>query len=205
MEIKEKNKIGIPQIAEGLSRRMRQLLRRGKTGREETVDPAGGEPPSSRPRLTKKKLAAGVGCALLAIAILVAILVGCFPVYQIHSSSMSPQLAAGDTVVCLRGNSYGVGDIVAVKHHDMILIRRIVASGGDYVTITPEGKLLVNDTPVDEPYATPAEGERPYSTHVPLDFWYILGDNRRIQGDSRLSEIGTVSDEDIIGRVIITI
>jgi len=92
-----------------------------------------------------------------------------------------------------------------VEYQGMILIKRIVAQGGDRVLINESGTLYVNDTVVDEPYATTVAGNNLCTAQVPQGEWYILGDNRVISGDSRLNEIGSVSDEQIIGRVIFTI
>ncbi|MBE6765083.1 MAG: signal peptidase I [Ruminococcaceae bacterium] len=150
----------------------------------------------------RKALMIGVLCAVLLVATVSIILVVCFPVYQVHGSSMSPLIAAGDTVVCMKGDNYGTGDVVAVEYQGMILIKRIVAEGGDRVLIDESGTLYVNDIAVDEPYATVEEGGKLCTAQVPQGKWYILGDNRVISGDSRLSEIGSVTDEQIIGRVI---
>lgn len=158
-----------------------------------------------RRKLNRKSLAIGVLGAFLIIATMVTIFVSCFPVYQVHGSSMSPAINAGDTIVCMRGNNYGVGDIIAIEYQDIILIKRIVAKGGDRIVINESGAVFVNDAAIDEPYATIVENNEQYTAQVPQGKWYILGDNRAISGDSRLREIGTVSDEQIIGRVVLTI
>ena len=71
--------------------------------------------------------------------------------------------------------------------------------------ITEDGTLYINDNIVDEPYATTVPSDALCTAQVPQGKWYILGDNRAISGDSRLREIGSVSDEQIIGRVIFTV
>ena len=172
---------------------------------DECHEPVDAEFFRKKRKLSKRSLTIGILCALLVISTVVAVLVSYFPVYQVHGSSMSPLLTAGDTIVCMKGKNYGVGDIVAVEYQDMILIKRIVAGGGDRVVITEDGTLYINDNVVDEPYATIAWSDALCTAHVPQGKWYILGDNRAISGDSRLREIGSVSDEQIIGRVIFTV
>jgi len=211
MEKKDNKKTGTSQLPERISRwwdRCLQRFRRDGKGDAETPDgkeraSAGGS--AGKRKLTRKKLTIGVVCAFLAIVVLVTVVVSCFPIYQIHSSSMSPRFTAGDTVVCMRGNNYEVGDVVAVEYQDRILIKRIVAQGGDTVRLNEKGELFVNDVPVTETYAINTESDRSYFASVPPDAWYILSDNRKLLGDSRVEEIGTVSDEDIVGKILFTI
>jgi len=211
MDKRENKKTETGQIWKLLSgwlRRAAQLCRQCFEGIKARLAKIGTSPPpepDKRRGLNKKMLTIGVLCAAGIILTATAILVNLYPVYQIHSSAMSPTLAAGDTVVCKRGNDYEVGDIVAVKHKDLILIKRIAAKGGDRIMINESGELFINELPADEPYATTAESSKIYITQVPQGKWYLLNDNRIMQGDSRLNEIGSVSDEEIIGRVILTV
>lgn len=146
----------------------------------------------------------GTLCMLPVIAAIVIIVVNYLPIMQIHGTSMQPTLSAGDLVVCIKGENYEVGDVVALEYDDKILIKRIVAGGKDWVDIDEEGNLLVNGEVQEEPYVSnrvKGECSSMLPCQVPKNEWYILGDNREFSGDSRLSEIGTVTDEQIIGKV----
>ncbi len=157
-------------------------------------------------RMSKKSLFIGILCALPVIFAIVIIITNFFPVYQVHGSSMKPLLTAGDTVVCIKGNNYEVGDVVAIEYDDKILIKRIVAGGKDWVNFDEEGNLFVNGEIKEEAYVINNENDiKAIPVQVPNDEWYVLGDNRAVSGDSRLNEIGTVDDGKIIGKVIFKI
>lgn len=126
--------------------------------------------------------------------------------FQVQKDDMSPAVQKGETVIAVKKSTYGKGDIIAFYHNNDILIKRIVAFGGDIVNIDENGALYVNEAMIDEPYAeNPGTGdcdiEFPYE--VPEGRLFVLGDNRTASGDSRLKKIGTVSDMLIIGKVTI--
>ena len=74
--------------------------------------------------------------SLLVVAALAAIITMLFmPVLQISGSSMSDTLEDGDIVVALKGSSYEVGDVVGFYFNNTILIKRVIASAGDWVNI----------------------------------------------------------------------
>ncbi len=157
-----------------------------------------------RVRVSNRALIIGMACALAAVVIFVITAVSLFPVYRIHGSSMAPTVNAGEVVICTKSDNYSVGDIVAVEIDGKVLIKRLIAEGGDWVEIDENGTLSINGEVKSEPYAVNGrEGENVVVSpvQVPSGEWYIMGDNRVISGDSRLSQIGTVSDREIIGRV----
>lgn len=205
IKIKNFDKLQLGERLNKLIQLFRQFAERIRNRQAEKSPPPNSKTQNKKNRLTVRSLLVVICCILFIITITTIILVNFFPVYQIHSSAMSPTLIAGDTVICKKGNDYGVGDIVAVKHQDLILIKRIIAEGGDRIIINERGELYINDLLVDEPYASAVESSKIYITQVPQEKWYILNDNRLMQGDSRLNEIGSVSDEEIIGRVIYTV
>lgn len=205
------NGIGTPQFMRQLWQRVSKYFRQSErfdeslTSKQTEKIPVWKKFFSVRGKLTMRPLTISILCTAATIMMGAVIIAGCFPVYQVHSSAMSPLLTAGDTVVCMKGHNYGVGDIVAVEYQDMILIKRIVAEGGDRIMIDESGTLYVNDTAVEEPYASVTKSDKVYITQIPQGKWYILNDNRALSGDSRLKEMGSVSDGQIIGRVIFTI
>lgn len=137
-----------------------------------------------------------------AIAVLVAML--WLPVLQIHGSSMTPAVNDGDIIVSLKGSEFKQGDIIAFYYNNKILVKRVIASPGDWVDIDEQGNVSVNGALLDEPYLTEkALGEcnidLPYQ--VPAAKYFVMGDHRSISVDSRNTAVGCVAEEQIVGKI----
>lgn len=87
-----------------------------------------------------------------AVAVLVATL--WMPVLQIYGSSMSPTLEGGQIVLSVKSGDFAQGDVIAFYYNNKILIKRVIAVAGDWVNITEDGNVYVNDVLLDEPYLT---------------------------------------------------
>ena len=79
---------------------------------------------------------------------------------------------------------------------------------GDWVNISEDGTVYVNDIAIDEPYLNEkALGdcniELPY--RVPESKIFVMGDNRSVSLDSRNTAIGCVSEEQVVGRITFAI
>lgn len=114
--------------------------------------------------------------------------------YFIPTPSMSPTIHPGDRVLVnklqYRFSKPHRGDIVVFPdptHTTPLLIKRIVAVGGDVVDVQ-DGYLLVNGKRVSERY-THGRPTEPGPTHFPLYIphgsVYLMGDNRTDSHDSR--------------------
>jgi len=141
-----------------------------------------------------------------AVAVLVAVLY--LPVLQIYGNSMSPTLQSGDIVLSVKTDKLKSGDIVAFYYNNKILIKRIIAVAGEWVDIDEEGNVYVNQKLLEEPYLSEkALGdcniELPYQ--VPDGKWFLMGDYRSASSDSRNSTIGCVSEEQIVGKLILRV
>lgn len=141
-----------------------------------------------------------------AMAILVATLF--LPVLQIYGSSMTPTLKDGQLIVSLKEADFQTGDIIAFYYNNKILVKRVIANTGDWVDIDKDGNVFVNDELLDEPYvAEKAVGEcnitLPYQ--VPEGKTFVLGDHRSVSIDSRHTSVGCVSEEQIVGKLIMRI
>lgn len=141
-----------------------------------------------------------------AFAVLVAVLF--LPILRIYGKSMKGTLDSGDIVVSVKSNQFSTGDIVAFYYNNNILVKRVIAKSGDWVNMTEDGTVYVNDKKLDEPYLTSkAYGETnitfPYQ--VPENRLFVMGDNREVSIDSRNTSVGTVSDEQIVGKLIFKI
>ena len=137
-----------------------------------------------------------------AIAVLVATL--WLPVLQIYGNSMTPTLKPGEYVVTVKTDRFEAGDLIAFYYNNKVLVKRVIASSGEWVDIDEDGNVYVNEKLLDEPYLT----EKAYGS-VNIDFPYqvpesrvfVLGDHRDVSVDSRNTAIGCVSEEQIVGTL----
>ncbi len=79
-----------------------------------------------------------------------------------------------------------IGVLPASGHEH--LVKRVVGLPGDHVVCCDKGKLVINDTPVDESGFFKV-GKQPadnvsFDVVVPRDAIFVLGDNRYVSGDS---------------------
>lgn len=126
------------------------------------------------------------------------------PVFRIYGSSMDPTLKDGEIVVAYKSGSFKRGDIIAFYFNNKVLIKRVIAQGGDVVDFDENGNVLVNGQALYEPYVVEAglgesDLDLPYT--VPDERLFVLGDYRATSVDSRSSMIGPVSAEQIVGKV----
>lgn len=134
-----------------------------------------------------------------------------------ESGAMSPSIEIGETVG-INHIAYLLlppkrGDIIefkisknyedSSKDSGSVYFRRIVGLPGETIQIS-EGKVFINGVPLEESYTS---GELTYggTATTPLtlnnDEYYVLADNRSNNFDSRDSTVGSVSEQDIIGKV----
>ena len=144
-----------------------------------------------------------VAAVVAAVAVLIAVLL--LPVLQISGTSMTETLQDEDIVVAVNGSSYRTGDVIAFYYNNNILIKRVIASAGDWVDIDDEGNVFVNEEQLDEPYISEkALGEcnidLPYQ--VPDGKCFVMGDHRAVSIDSRNKSIGCVSNDMVVGKIL---
>lgn len=138
-----------------------------------------------------------------AVAILVATL--WMPVLQITGASMAPTLVDGQFVVAVKKSEFQTGDITAFYYNNKILIKRVIASAGDWVDISENGDVYVNGVLLEEPYIKEkslGECNIEFPYQVPDGKVFVMGDDRAVSLDSRTTAVGPVSKEQVLGRVV---
>lgn len=148
----------------------------------------------------------GTLVVVAAAAILVANL--WLPILQVTGTSMSPTLQEGQVLMASKGHDFKTGDVIAFYYNNKILVKRVIAMPGDWVNISENGTVYVNDIAIDEPYLKEkALGdcniELPYQ--VPESKIFVMGDNRSVSLDSRNTAIGCISEEQVVGRITFAI
>lgn len=138
-----------------------------------------------------------------AVAVLVATI--WMPVLQIYGSSMTPTLNENDIVVSIKGSDFEPGDLVAFYLGNKILVKRCIAGPGQWVDMDAEGNVYVDGKLLDEPYLTEkalGDCNIKFPYQVPDNRYFCMGDHRSTSVDSRHTNVGCVSDEQIVGKIV---
>ena len=183
---KKEEKVSIPSLTE--IQRERKRIRRGNYYRQ--------------------ALRGTVAVLVVVAAVAVLITTLFLPILQISGDSMSPTLEHDEIVILLKTKEFQRGDLVGFYYQGKILLKRIIALPEDEVAIDADGNVYVNGELLEEPYVTEKELgdcdlEFPYK--VPGTSYFVMGDQRSNSVDSRNSAIGSISRDDIIGKVFIRV
>lgn len=120
----------------------------------------------------------------------------------VRGNSMGDTLESGSVVLCQKGAKPQRGELVLFAYQDALLIKRVVALGGDEVSVNENG-VTVNGSLLTEPYATGDDSymsDIAYPVRVPPDELFVMGDDRTVSVDSRSSTFGTVSTDTVLAR-----
>ena len=121
----------------------------------------------------------------------------------VNGRSMNPTIQDGERLLY---NPFvgkiNRGDICIVNVNEKLLIKRVIAIGGDHLTISIYGSVAINGEWQDEPYINPQETDgQSIDIIIPNGELWIMGDNRGHSTDSR--HFGTVELGDVLGVVIL--
>ena len=125
-------------------------------------------------------------------------------VLVVDGSSMNPLLHGGEIVLTIEYKTPHRLDIIAFRKNNTFYIKRVIATGGDRVSINNDGVVSVNGEILNEPYVTrlsPGYSDIEFPYVVPSETVFVLGDNRTVSSDSRNSRIGPVNMDQIVGKV----
>ena len=156
----------------------------------------------------RQALRGTVSVLLVVAAVAVLITTLFLPILQISGDSMSPTLEHDEIVVLLKTKKFERGDLVGFYYQGKILLKRVIALPGEEVAIDAEGTVYVNGELLEEPYVTDkglgdCDLEFPYK--VQGTSYFVMGDRRSNSVDSRNSVVGTISRDDIIGKIFIRV
>lgn len=146
--------------------------------------------------------------SVAAVAVLIATI--WLPVLQIYGSSMTPTLEAGDMVVSVSAKDLKQGDVVAFYYNNKVLVKRVIATSGQWVDIDKDGVVTVDGKELDEPYLEDDEKalgdtniDLPYQ--VPDGKTFVMGDHRSVSIDSCNTAVGSVGEEQLVGKLVLRI
>jgi len=131
-----------------------------------------------------------------------------FPIFQVHGNSMSPTLWDGDILLCVKSRDVSYGDITLFYHNNRILVKRLIGTAGDTISLDADGHVTRNNITLTEDYVdTYAVGNTdiPLPCRVPAGSFFLMGDHRETSLDSRNSAIGCIPEERILGKAVLRI
>ena len=158
-----------------------------------------------RRRQILKSLWNAASVVLVAAAVVVLVVTLWIPVYQVQRSSMAPTLRDGEIVAFIKTGGVEQGNVIAFHHGSQVLIKRVIAIGGDAIDMLEDGTVILNGMPLDEPYVSElsaGETDMSFPLVVPEGQYFVLGDQRRTSLDSRNETIGMIREDQIIGRAL---
>lgn len=132
----------------------------------------------------------------------------------VQGASMEPTLHTGDRIIVNR-IAYKItnierGDVVVVaspKNPDIDYVKRVIGLPGETILFS-EGEVYINGQKLDEPYVNSKTNlwENGYAKEdiaitIPLNYIFVMGDNRARSSDSR--EFGPVPVSSIVGKTVI--
>lgn len=133
---------------------------------------------------------------------------------DVFGVSMEPEFVEGDVLLvnklCRKFTEIERFDVVVFQYEyrdNEYYIKRVIGLPGETVQIV-DGKVYIDGERLDDKYGTePIEKPRRAAEPVTLgeDEYFLLGDNRNDSSDSRDSDIGNVSGDQIIAKAGIKI
>lgn len=151
---------------------------------------------------------------VIALAVFVVVYLFLFQPHQVKGNSMVPNFHDGEYIltdkITYRFRAPQRGEVIVFKsprNQEIDFIKRIIGLPGEKVKLN-NGDIFINGKKLTENYFLDPISTRPGSVFkegqenlIPLNNYFVLGDNRSHSSDSR--EWGTVSVENIIGKAFL--
>ena len=139
-----------------------------------------------------------------------------FEPFSVPSASMQPTLEVGDRFIAeklsYRTGTPHRGDVVVFSGagswdapgQEQVYVKRVIAVAGDTVSCCDsKGRVVVNGSALWEGYVLD-DDHRPFAPLVvPKGYVWVMGDHRKVSGDSR--DHGLVPVEEVIGRGVVRV
>ncbi len=161
-----------------------------------------------RKRSLRRVLSSTVFTLLSVVAVTILLATQLFPTLSIYGSSMSPVLEEGEIALSVKSSSFEQGDVIAFYYNNKLLVKRVICGPGDWFNMQEDGTVYVNGVKLDEPYIETlsfgqCDLELPFQ--VPDENYFVMGDQRESSVDSRMSQLGCVAREQILGRIVLCV
>lgn len=170
----------------------------------------------------KRRNAVSIFSGVMLLACVVCVFHFLIGIDQVSGNSMYPYLNHGDWIVYSRvGAEIQRDEVIVFEKKGESMVKRVVGLPGDTVEISASGgRVVVNGVEVRESYLTLPDtavgtvsdtvkrgGKEPAGAPLMVlnGQYLVLGDNRGESIDSRSSEVGTVAEEEILGRAVLIV
>ena len=145
-----------------------------------------------------------VGITILIAIVLFVLLRFTIQGYEVHYSSMLPNIEPGDRVMVSKARYFFSdpqrGDIVVFDppiSSEHPFIKRVIGLPNETVEVK-DGKVFINGIPLEEDYIKEPPHYKMTAKKIPENEYFVLGDNRNSSNDSHNG--WTAFREDIIGK-----
>ena len=127
---------------------------------------------------------------------------------SVSGTSMLDTLKDGDRLIVTNlFYTPSNGDVVVIshgQHYDKPIIKRIIATGGQTLSINfNSGDVFVDGEKIYEPYIkniTTKPGDTEIPKIIPKGYIFVMGDNRDDSHDSRYYDVGLIDEVNILGK-----
>ena len=162
---------------------------------------------TSSARLSKWWIFAGIPLHYIGLNLIFTFLLfgSGFHTARVAGSSMEPTLPANERFVydkTYRSQPIVRGDIVILQRRDSLIIKRVVAIGGDTIEGNQQ-QMLLNGQPVSKPVVQHKSADDIFGpVTIPAEKYFVIGDNPDVSLDSRMPSFGLVDANEIVGKAI---